>query len=602
MNDAKQLSPLELFSVADSLHAAQMPDQVIALYRDWLQATQSPLAYAVYFNLGVALGNRGDSEGAEKAYRNALHQNPLFPQAYLNLGTQLERQGRTEEALEQWRRMVSLIPPDSAETLEFVVMAQNNIGRLLELLKRFSEAEAALHDSLMLKPEQPDALLHWVHLRQKQCAWPVYRPFGNISVSDMIKSTSALAMLGLTNDPGLQLITAMRYVADKVTRNLPALSPPNGYSHDKIRIGYLSSDFCAHAVSILTVELFELHDRSQFEVYGFCWSREDGSDLRARVVKAFDHYIPIGALSDADAAQCIRNHEIDILVDLHGLTSGTRPNIIANRPAPMQVTYLGFPGPTALPGIDFVIADEFVLPERLEPFFTEKPLRLPGSFQVNDRQRAIGPKPTRADCNLPESSFVFCAFNSNHKITPEVFAAWMRILARVPDSVLWIVSDTPEVKTNLAREAETLGINPARLVYAERVAPADYLARYQVADLFLDTFPFNAGTTASDALWAGLPVLTCSGNTFASRMAGSLLRAVGLTELITDDLHAYEEMACLLAREPDRLRSLQQVLVANRMASPLFDTPFQVRELEKKLMEKLRRKNTNTNAKKGKNS
>lgn len=587
VNDAKQLSPIELLSVADRLNAAQMHDEVIALYQNWLKDTQSPLAYAVHFNLGVALGNRGDSQGAEQAYLNALHQNAMFAQAYLNLGTQLERQGRMEEAISQWRRMVSVILPENSESLDFVVMALNNIGRLLELLKRFAEAETALQQSLMLKPDQPDALLHWVHLRQKQCAWPVYKPFGNISISDMIKSTSALAMLGLTNDPGLQLITAMKFAADKVARNLPALSPPNGYKHDKIRIGYLSSDFCAHAVSILTVELFELHDRNQFEVYGFCWSREDGSELRARVVKAFDHYIPIGSLSDADAAQCIRDHEIDILVDLHGLTSGTRPNIIANRPAPLQMTYLGFPGPTALPGIDFVIADEFVLPERLQPFFTEKPLYLPGSFQINDRHRAIGPKPTRASCDLPDDAFVFCAFNSNHKITPEVFATWMRILGRVSDSVLWIVSDSPEVRANLANEAKSLGIDPARLVYAERVAPADYLARYQVADLFLDTFPFNAGTTASDALWAGLPVLTCSGNTFASRMAGSLLRAVGLSELITDDLQAYEEMACNLANERSHLDLFKHALTANRMSSPLFDTPSKVRQLENALKEKL---------------
>ena len=543
------MSFTDVLVTADELTAKENKPAAAHLYREWLKNNDSPWAYAVHFNLGVLLAGMQENAAAEDAYRTSLRLNPVFAQAHLNLGSHLERLERPTEALDQWRQMLKLVKPETPESKEFVVMAYNNLGRLLEIQKQFPDAEAMLKESLLLKPEQPDAISHWVHLRQKQCKWPVYEPFGEVTKADLIKGTSALAMLGMTDDPGLQLATSMKFAAKKVLTGVPRLSPEKGYDHQKIRIAYLSSDFCSHAVSILAVELFELHNREQFEVYGFCWSREDGSPLRARVVNAFDHYIQIGSMSDEQAAQSIRDHEIDILVDLHGLTAGTRPNILSYRPAPLQVTYLGFPGPTGLPNIDYVIADRYVLPEELQPFFTEKPLYMPSCFQMNDRQRAIGPKPTRASCKLPDDAFVYCAFNNNFKFTPEMFAVWMRILKRVPKSVLWIVADSPEVRVNLTREAQAQGVEAERIIYAERVPPADYIARYQVADLFLDTFPFNAGTTASDALWAGLPVLTCSGRTFASRMAGSLLKTAKLIELMATDFLDYENKAVASALE-----------------------------------------------------
>jgi predicted O-linked N-acetylglucosamine transferase (SPINDLY family) len=569
----------ELFQGAQTLIEQGAQQQGVSLYQVWLEHIGSPLAYAVWFNLAVAQTGLGDEAAAERSYLKSIAANPNFIEARLNLGTLYERMGRPDDALATWNAVLTEVP-DLAASQALHVQALNNLGRLLEIRKRLPEAEAMLTRSLELDSDQPNALTHWVHLRQKLCRWPVYQAFGQVTEATMQRHTSALAMLGASPDPAEQLAASQRFVDEKVKSDVPSLCNPDGYPHKRMRIGYLSSDLCSHAVSILTAELYELHDRSRVEVYAFSWSREDGSPLRARVVGAMDHYIRIDRMTDEEAARCIREHEIDILVDLHGLTLGARAGILCYRPAPVQLTWLGFPGPTAIPGVDYVVADAFVLPPELEPWFTEKPLRMPHTFQINDRQRAIGPRPDRAANKLPDDQFVFCSFNSNFKFTPDVFAAWMRILQRVPDSVLWIVADVEDTRANLVREAQALGVDGERLLFAARVPPAEYLARFQLADLFLDTAPFNAGTTASDALWAGLPVLTWAGQTFCSRMAGSLLHAVGLPELVTHTLADYEEAAVALATDRPRLAALRQRLAANRDASALFDTPRFVRDYE----------------------
>lgn len=571
---------LELFSVTQRLTDGKCTEQAIALYRLWLARTESTLAYAVHFNLAVTLSNMNDDANAEQHYRRALDLNPSFIESYLNLGTLLERRKQPELALATWQQATELMRPGLPANKAFYLQALNNLGRLLEIQKRLPEAEAMLSASLEQDPQQPNVIVHWVHLRQKQCAWPIYRPIAGLSTEALMHSTSALAMLSASDDPAMQLAAARNYVNEKVLRGAPPLSDQHGYGHQILRIGYLSSDFCSHAVSILTAELFELHDRAKMEVYGFCWSRDDGSPIRARVIRGMDQHIRIGQMSDEQAARCIRAHEIDILVDLHGLTLGTRPDILSYRPAPVQITWLGFPGPTGLPSIDYVLADRFVLPPELVPFFTEKPLYLPQTFQVNDRQRPIGPTPSKASCNLPEDGFIFCSFNNNHKFTPEVFRTWMRILQRVPGSVLWLVADSEQVRENLSQAAETEGVARARLIFANRAVPADYLARFQIADLFLDTLPFNGGTTASDALWAGLPLLTCTGKTFASRMAGSLLMATGMPELITYNLQDYEDKAVELGNNPQLIAALKQHLAEHRLDCPLFDSPRFVRDLE----------------------
>jgi predicted O-linked N-acetylglucosamine transferase (SPINDLY family) len=571
----------ELFEAAQALSAANATQQAIALYKTWLEHTHSPIAFAAWFNLAVLQGDVGDDTAAEVSYRKAIVQNPAFIEPRMNLGTLCERRGRPEEAVDTWRAIVDEIP-DTPDNAPLKLQAINNIGRLLENHKRLTEAESWLTRSLERDPDQPKVLTHWIHLRQKLCRWPVYQPFGNVTLEKMLECTSSLATLAASHDPAVQLAASQRYIDEKIPGAAPRapLHAPEGYPHKRMRVGYLSSDLCSHAVSILTAELYELHDREKVEVFAFSWSREDNSPLRARVVGAMDHYIRIDHMTDEQAAQHIREHEIDILVDLHGLTSGARVNILSYRPAPVQLTWLGFPGPTAIPGVDYVIADSFVLPPELEPFFTEKPLRMPQTFQINDRQREIAPRPRRADNKLPEETFVFCCFNSNYKIMPDVFAAWMRILHQVPDSVLWLVADVEETAANLQRAAQAQGIGPERIVFAGRVMPADYLARFQLADLFLDTAPFNAGTTASDALWAGLPVLTWSGQTFSSRMAGSLLHAVGLPELVTHTLADYEAAAVALANDRPGTAALRQRLAANIGTSALFDTPRFVRDYE----------------------
>ncbi|WP_347988734.1 tetratricopeptide repeat protein [Methylomonas sp. AM2-LC] len=575
-----KLSLIDLINAAQQLGEAKHFTLAIQLYRLWIEHTDSPVSYIAQFNLAVLLSNCNDDNGAELAYRAAISQKPTFIEGNLNLGTLLERLGRPEEALDLWRNVLTIIDQNVPSDLIFYIQALNNLGRLLEVQKQLPEAEAMLTESLKQNPDQPNVITHWIHLRQKLCKWPVFSNTFNIPTENLIAGTSALAMLSAFDDPKLQLETASRYVEQKVLKGVRYLSSKQSYGHKRLRIGYLSSDFCSHAVSILTAELYGLHDRTKFEVFGFCWSHEDGSPLRARVISGMDQHIKIGTLSDEAAAQLIRSHEIDILVDLNGLTLGTRHNILAYRPAPVQITWLGFPGTTAQPEIDYVLSDPFVLPPELEPFFTEKPLHMPHTFQINDRQRIIGPCPSRESCQLPEDSFVFCSFNNTYKLTPEVFEAWLRILKRVPNSILWLVADNDTVRENLIKYALEQGIDSKRIHFAERVAPSEYLARFQVADLFLDTFPFGAGTTASDALWAGLPVLTRAGRTFASRMAGSLLQAVKLPELITYDLKDYEDKAVELALQPQRIEIMKQQLVENRLSCKLFDSPSFVRDFE----------------------
>ena len=577
----QRLDLMQLLSTAEALKATGQVAEAIALYRRWLQAAQSPHAHIAMFNLGVALGSLNDHAGAEAVYRQAIAVKADFAEAQINLGTQIEAQGRPLEAIELWRSVLERGYVDDVSKKPLRIHLLNNLGRSLETSRRLREAEQMLEQSLRLDPNQPDVLQHWVHLRQKQCEWPVFAPVGQVDHASMVRAASPLAMLAAFDDPALQMYRGGVFVSKKVTADWASLAAPAPYGHARLRVGYLSSDFCQHAVSLLTVELFELHDRARFEVYGFSWSKDDGSALRQRVVGAMDHYVPIGGMTDEQAAQAIRDREIDILVDLQGLTSGARPNILARRPATVQITYLGFPGTSAMPFIDYVLADRFVLPQALTPCFIEKPLYLPHCFQASDRRRPLGPVPKRADLGLPDDRFVFCSFNNNYKINERIFAAWMRILKRVPGSVLWLLADNEWAQANMLAAAGSHGIDAARLIFAPRVAPENYLARYAAADLFLDTVPFNAGATANDALWMGLPLLTCPGSTFASRMAGSLLTTLGLPELIARDLDEYESVAARIGNDGALAGSLKTKLQAAKLESPLFRSDEFVRELEK---------------------
>jgi len=572
----------ELLDRAQRLQTAGHAEASARLYEHWIAGTASPHRHIACFNWGTVLGALRRPAEAEAAYRQALALMPGFGQARVNLGHQLEQQGRHEDALAEWQPVADETGDGTPEGVSLRLHAINNMARLLETQRRFDEAEARMVQSLQLKADQPDVLQHYVHIRQKQCKWPVYQPVGEVTASQMLIATSALAMLSASDDPALQLMAAQRFVHERCPK--PAAVPLHTLGpkrEGRIRIGYLSGDLHMHAVGLLTAEVFGLHDREKFEVFAFCWSREDGTPLRRRIVEGVDHLVPIAAMDDEAAARTITGLGIDVLVDLQGLTSGARPGILVRRPAPVQVGWLGLPATSAIPGVDHIISDRFVMPEPLEPYMTERPLHVPHCYQASDRFRDVAPTaPTRAACELPEDAFVFCSFNNNFKFTAEMFRCWMRVLREVPDSVLWLLADNEWAHANMLREAAAHGVQLERLVFAPRVAPPDYLARFRCADLFLDTFPYNAGTTANDVLWMGTPILTRSGRSYISRMAGSLLHAVGLPDLVTHSLEAYERQAIILGNEPKRIASYKRYLAEHGRASKLFDVPGLVRDLE----------------------
>jgi len=571
-----QMSLADLVTEAQRLQQGGQADAAVALYQRWIVDGPVAMRHVACFNLGTTLGALNRSAEAEAAYRQAVALQPNFPHARLNLGHLLERAGQPEPAMQQWRVVI-----DSGAAPDLRVHAWNNLGRLLETLRRYPEAEAALRESLLLDPVQPSVVQHYVHLRQKQCAWPVYQPVGEVGPNKLLGGTSLLAMMSASDDPALQLLSATRFAHERVPKAQPvalhkAMPPRTG----KIKVGYLSGDLHMHAVGLLTPELFELHDRSKFEIYAFCWTPESEQPQRRRIVGAMDQLVRLAGVDDATAARLIAEAGIDVLVDLQGLTNGARPAILGYRAAPVQISYLGLPGTSGLPGVDWILADHYVMPPELEPYCTERPIRLPHCYQVSDRQREVAPRPQRSTYGLPEDQFVYCSFNNNFKFTPEVFGAWMRTLVQVPASVLWLLADNDTARENMLRCADAHGVPRDRLIFAPRVAPPEYLARFQCADLVLDTFPYNAGTTASDALWMGTPIVTLSGRSYISRMAGSLLTAVGLPELATTSLAEYERLAVLLGQQPARVVSYKRYLAEHGRTSPLFDLPQVVRDIE----------------------
>lgn len=541
LDAAQPGQPLE--ALLPTLDTAR-PAEGIAAYRAWLGANPaSPQRFAAWFNLGVLLLQSGDRPSAMVAYRHALALKPDLYQASVNLGLALEAEGRQAEALATWD---AALQPDEAR-----IPLLNHRGRLLETQKRYAEAEQSLRASLLLRPDQPDVIQHWSHLRQKGCIWPLQGDgIPGLDADALTLKGGPLGALALTDDPALQRRIGEAWIARKVPPAPQHLAPPRGYAHDRIRIGYLSSDFCRHAMGFLIVELLERHDRTRFEVFGYCSTPEDGSPIRRRILAALDHHVPVGHLADEAAARRIRADEIDILVDLNGLTHGARLGVLRWKPAPVQATYLGYVGPVPLPELDWMICDGIVVPPDQQDRYAPRPLPLDGLYQANDSRTPDLPATSRTEEGLPADTFLLCCFNNFYKITPAVFGAWTEILRRVPNAILWLTEDNPTGIANLRRHASEAGVAPDRLHFATRCDPARYLARLGLADLFLDTFPYNAGTVASDALRMGLPIVTLAGRSFASRMAASLLTAVGLTEGIATSLDGYVARAVAHATDP----------------------------------------------------
>jgi predicted O-linked N-acetylglucosamine transferase (SPINDLY family) len=526
--------------------------------------------------------NKGNTLNALKRYDEAiahfdkaLNLKPDYAEGWSNKGTTLYELKRYDEAIVHFDKALNL-KPDYAE-------GWGNKGTALRELKRHEEAIAHYDQALSLKNDIDWLYGALVQAKLQICCWTDLMSSVEILSKKVMageKVTSPFALKALNDDALLHKKTSEIYIQSKSPLNA-ALGPVQKYPRrQKIRIGYFSADFKNHPVAFLIAELFELHDRSQFEIYGFSLVNA-ADEMRGRLKLAFDHFIEVGRKSDIEVAQLCRSLTIDIAVDLTGFTQDARTAIFAHRAAPIQVNYLGYPGTLGADYIDYIIADKTLISHELQSSYSEKVIYLPNSYQVNDRKRLISDRQfTRQELGLPENGFVFCCFNNNFKILPATFEGWMRIMKAIDGSVLWLFQDNSWAVENLKKEAEKLGIAADRLVFAERMPLPEHLARHRQADLFLDTFPYNAHTTTSDALWAGLPVLTLMGESFASRVAASLLNAIGLPELITASQEEYEVLAIELALSQRKLSNAKLKLTKNRLSAPLFDTPLFTKNLE----------------------
>jgi protein O-GlcNAc transferase len=563
-----------LVNRANLLRAQGRAEEALACYQRVLAVT--PNDAAAHTNMGNALRALRRFDEALAAHERALAIEPGLVEAHVNGGVALKEIGRTAEALASYERALATAP-DHAEALY-------NRGLALAVLDRHEEAFASYEAALRAKPDHAHALGALADAALHSCDWSVTARLGKQLETGIRESRSIVipfTLLGYSGDPDLQLRCTKAFLADRFPQALPPLSHGAKYRRPKLRIAYLSADFQRHATAFLLSELIELHDRSRFEVMGVSWGADDNSATRARLAKGFDIFLDVASVGDLDVARRLRGEEVGIAVDLKGLTGSDRLGIFAHRPAPIQVGYLGYPATVGSTFIDYVLADPVVLPFDQQAHWTERIVHLPDCYQANDRQRAVpGATATRAEHGLPQTGFVFCSFSNSWKITAPVFDVWMRLLRDTEGSVLWLLDDNLAATRNLRREAHARGIAPERLVFAPRVEPEAHLARHLHADLFLDTLPCNAHTTASDALWMATPLLTCIGSSFAGRVAASLLQAVGLPELVTRSLGDYEALARRLAAEPARVPDIKARLESGRRTARLFDTERLCRNIE----------------------
>jgi len=532
-------------------------------------------------NRGVALLALKRHEEALQSVDDAIAADPSSVPAHINRGCALDGLGRHEEALSAFDRALALAPRS--------VEALINRGTALFAMKRYDEAAADYETVHALNPDISYLFGNLVNYRLHACDWRHYEADAE-TIRKGLREGKCLVQpfvnLTVSRVPAEQLQSARLAIAREAPLSPAPLWRGERYGHDRIRIAYLSADFRAHAVARLAAGLFEEHDRSRFETVALSLAPSDGSEMRSRIEKAFAHFHDIGSRNDAQAAAILRESEIDIAVDLTGFTTVCRPGIFSFRPAPIQANFLGYPGTMGARYYDYIVADRIVIPDEHRSYYAEKIVTLPHAYQCNDSKREIAERaPSRAEAGLPETGFVFCCFNNSNKIAPDTFGLWMRILAQIPGSVLWLLEDSAVAMRNLKQEALARGLEAGRLVFAPRVKQAGHLARQRLADLFLDTLPYGAHTTASDALWAGLPVLTLMGTTFAGRVAASLLNAVGLPEQVARSVEEYEAQALKLARDAPALAALKAKLAANRDTYPLFDTKRFARNLEAAYMQ-----------------
>ncbi|MEN9374762.1 MAG: hypothetical protein RIR79_2314 [Pseudomonadota bacterium] len=530
----------------------------------------------IHGNRGMALVTLQQYPAAIESFDRAIALEPDYVESWNNRGIALDALKQHQAALESYDRAIAFQP--------LYMEAWSNRAATCQRLKQYQAAIESFDRAIALDPKHPFAHGVRLHTKTHICDWSnveaeTQELIGKIERSETV--VQSFPFLSIKDSLALQYQVARMWSQTEHPFN-PELGiiPPHPPAK-KIRIGYFSTDFRNHAVAQLVAELFENHDKNRFEIIGFAFGVESNDAMRQRLMRAFDQFLDVRHQSDKEVAQLARQLEIDIAVDLNGFTTDSRFGIFAYRAAPIQVSYIGYPGTVGADYMDYIVADKTLIPETAQPFYSEKVVYMPHSYQVNDRKREISDKTfTREALGLPDSGFVFCCFNNNYKITPTTFDGWMRTLHQVPNSVLWLLEDNATAAANLRKEAKARGIEPHRLVFAGRMPLPKHLARHRVADLFIDSLPYNAHTTASDALWAGLPVLTCMGESFASRVAGSLLNAIELPELITKTQAEFEVRAVELALNPEKLQTIRDKLDKNRLTTPLFDSELFTRHLE----------------------
>jgi predicted O-linked N-acetylglucosamine transferase (SPINDLY family) len=583
-----EISVPEIMAAADSFMAKGDPQAARHAYTAWLARNSAdPMAYAIYFNLSVVLGRLRDAPAAKIALERAIALNPDYIPAQINLGNLLEQLQGPFEAACQWIGVVNRFPQITGENIHFLTFTLNLIGRVLETGRSHAQAEESFRRSLDIDIDQPEIMQHYLSVVQQQCKWPVIQPWPSargVTRRDLLANINPLTLAIYTDDPLFQLGNSFHYARQRigdcpisyVDSHAPLQQRPAG----RLRIGYLSAELRNHAGGFLMAEVFELHDKSKVEIFIYNTVAAPPEGMAGRIRSAAEHSVDIADLSDSQAAQRIVDDGIQVLVDMQGHTYGSRLGLLAMRPAPVIANWLGFPGSVGTSFHNYIIADDFIIPPEFEIYYSEKIARLP-CYQPNDRKRLVADHcPTRHEAGLPETAMVYCAFNGQHKITPYTWRRWMSILRAVEGSVLWLLESTEAINGQLRRLAENHGVAAERIIFAKRIGNADHLARYRLADLFLDTAPYGAHTTASDAMWMGVPIITLVGRSFASRVCGSIMRSAGLPDLICSSGEDYVAMAIDLGLNRDKLIAYRQRLVSARDSSVLFDTPLLVRCLE----------------------
>ena len=549
-------------------------DDALANYEHAIQC--KPDYAEAYSNRGVTYNALKRYDDALADYDYAIQLKPDYAEAYSNRGNTYSELKRDDDALVSYNYAIQ-IKPDYAE-------AYSNRGATFVELKRYDDALASYDHAIQLKPEIDYLLGNLIHTKMHLCDWDKFHTLINQLTESIVKheiATAPFITLALIDNPELQKQSAEIYLNDKhpISNVLPKVSLYP--KHQKIRIGYFSADFHNHATMHLMAEFFESHDKDKFELIAFSFGPDQQDEWRQKAISSFDQFIDVRTKSDIEVASIARELAIDIAVDLKGFTQDARVSIFAHRAAPIQVNYLGYPGTMGAQYIDYIIADPILIAADKRQYYSEKIAYLPNSYQVNVKERLISDKAiSRKDVGLPENDFVFCSFNNNYKITPDIFDRWMRILQSVEGSVLWLLKSNDTTIVNLKKEAEFRGVDSSRLVFASFLPIEEHLKRIQLADLFLDTLPYNAHTTASDALRVGLPVITQIGESFVSRVVASLLNTVGLPELITATPKAYESLAIELATNPEQLEKIKTKLVGNLSTSPLYNTKLFAHHIE----------------------